>query len=81
MRGLIPWLREALFGPPKPKPPKPQKCAIDGCTGHATEVCGSGCCAQHHWRYCMLGAARPTCHYAADGRVLVDLSFLEQKRR
>ena len=52
MKGIIPWIREALFGPAKPK-----------CNGYTyckytpLPDCISGACAHHCRRDCKCGAA------------------------
>lgn len=53
MKGIIPWIREALFGPAKPK-----------CNGYTyckytpLPNCISGACAEHCRRDCKCGATR-----------------------
>lgn len=79
MKGIFPWIREALFGPPGRPIIKPPKCSDADCQSIATEACGSGLCARHHLFLCETINKKPACHHAADGRALVDLSFLVKK--
>jgi len=63
MKGIIPWIREALFGPAKPK-----------CNGYTyckytpLPDCISGACAGHCRRDCKCGAA-PSLHLKDLGHV------------
>lgn len=76
MKGLLPWLREAIFGPPGPP-----KCADSWCSSRAAPrvVCGAGCCAFHHGLHCTnYTSGVDRCEPGKDGLAQVDLSFLEK---
>lgn len=57
MKGILPWIREALFGPAKPK------CnGSNYCEYTPLPDCISGACAEHCRRDCKCGAAPGYCH-------------------
>ena len=67
MKGILPWIREALFGPAKPK-----------CNGYTyckytpLPDCISGGCAEHCRRDCKCGAA-PLHEYGGRKRCVKNL--------